>query len=136
MEDIVYLSGSISGCPDGNRSSFEVAERSLRGMGLEVVNPHVICADLDEDSTQEEYIRVCVKAMLRCTRVVVLEDWERSRGVHSEVIVALKTGIPVQESLSRNCCEETLIPIGVDRLPEILSRLSMLEKEYLLDTLR
>lgn len=94
-----YISGKISGVPNGNKSLFEMWENRLMDKGYMVLNPHTICAHLNQETTVwEEYMRVNVPAMLKCEIVVLLPKWEESEGAIWEFFVATRFGIPAVEA--------------------------------------
>jgi hypothetical protein len=136
MRGITYLSGPISGCPNGNKQAFHAMSAVLISQGVVTLNPHVLCEDMGADSTQEDYLKVCLKAVLSSNRVLLLEGWERSRGAHVEVIAALKAGIPVH--VSKRPADGILdsTHLSPSALPDILNRAANLEKEHIIDTLR
>ena len=92
MTRTIYISGPISGLPDGNRPAFAEMAATLRSKGWEVVNPHdLFAADVEE--SWEGYMRKDLAALLTCTHLVMLPGWERSRGAQLEKLVADAVGI-------------------------------------------
>lgn len=94
----VYISGKISGVPDLNRVKFDQAENYLRfrfgnGDNVMIINPHTILHN--HDKTWESFMRVDLRYMLKCNIVVVLDDWNKSRGAIIEVLLAGIVAIPV-----------------------------------------
>ena len=88
----IYISGPISGLPDGNRPAFAEMATTLRSKGWEVVNPHdLFAADVEE--SWEGYMRKDLAALLTCTHLVMLPGWEQSRGAQLEKLVADAVGI-------------------------------------------
>ena len=89
---IIYISGPISGLPDGNRPAFAEMAVTWRSKGWEVVNPHdLFTADAEE--SWEGYMRKDLAALLTCTHIVMLPGWEHSRGARLERTVANAVGI-------------------------------------------
>lgn len=94
-----YISGKISGIPNGNKSLFETWEHRLQDKGYMVLNPHRICDHLDPKTTSwEEYMRVNVPEMLKADKVVLLPNWKDSEGAIWEFFVATRFGIPVLDA--------------------------------------
>jgi len=88
----IYISGPISGMPDGNRPAFAEMAATLRSKGWVVVNPHdLFAADVEE--SWEGYMRKDLAALLTCTHIVMLPGWELSRGAQLEKLVADAVGI-------------------------------------------
>ena len=88
----IYISGPISGLPDGNRPAFAEMAVTWRSKGWEVVNPHdPFTADAEE--SWEGYMRKDLAALLTCTHIVMLPEWEQSRGAQLEKLVADAVGI-------------------------------------------
>jgi len=89
----IYISGPISGLPDGNRPAFAEMAATLRSKGWAVVNPHdLFAADVEE--SWEGYMRKDLAALLTCTHIVMLPGWEQSRGAQLEKQVADAVGMP------------------------------------------
>jgi nucleoside 2-deoxyribosyltransferase len=88
----VYVSGPISGMPDGNRAAFREAERVLREAGYEVFNPHALRLPVDVD--WYEAMRQCVGELVKCGGVALLADWDRSEGAMLEQWIASALNIP------------------------------------------
>lgn len=89
----IYISGPISGLPDGNRPAFAEMAATLRSKGWVVVNPHdLFAADVEE--SWEGYMRKDLAALLTCTHIVMLPGWEQSRGAQLEKQVADAVGMP------------------------------------------
>lgn len=96
-EESYYLSGKMSGLADLNRPKFNAAEDllySLFGRGVIVINPHTLA--MHEPKTWENFMRNDIRAMLRCSNVVVLDDWQNSRGAIIEVLLANALGIVIR----------------------------------------
>lgn len=91
----IYISGKITGVPDDNKPKFAAAEAALIAQGHEVINPHKVLA-FDPIYTWENYMIADIKALVDCDKVVVLDDWQDSRGALVEVELALHLGIPVR----------------------------------------
>lgn len=92
-----YLSGPMSGLPDGNLPAFRETTARLRSLGLKIISPH----ELDETI---EVVGVCWADYLRrdlavlagqCQGVIVMSGWTRSKGAQLEVHVARCLGMPV-----------------------------------------
>ena len=93
--EVVYISGRISGLPDQNKPKFEAAENLFLKRGFIVINPHKLPED--HNKSWASYMKECIKALVDCDSVIVLDDWKQSSGAVREVFVALFLQIPVYE---------------------------------------
>jgi nucleoside 2-deoxyribosyltransferase len=96
----LYLSGKVSGLADLNKPKFAKYEEILLLHGWEVFNPHSIAPPtppLKKGGSDEwaYYMRHCIKALMDCDIVAVLDDWQQSRGAMIEVQTALDLGMQV-----------------------------------------
>jgi len=123
-----YISGPISGYPDGNKDSFYTTHKKLEeisirtGVNLQIVNPHdldLVAAppvDLNPDAHWIWCMRRDIKALCDCDAVVLLPGWELSRGARMEVWTAHKFGMPFFRIFDNGLVEEF---ISIDD-PEIV----------------
>lgn len=91
-QKIVYISGPMSGYPGKNYDAFHQAEKHLRALGYDVLNPAIH----PEQETWADFLRLDLAEVLRANAVAVLPGWEVSRGARLEVHVALELGVPVR----------------------------------------
>jgi len=92
---MTYISGQITGMPDGNRGAFSHAERLIQKSGKVAINPHTICAHLPDGSPWEDYMEVCLEALKYCDEVYMIEGWHLSKGARIEQAKAVDLGIKV-----------------------------------------
>ncbi len=108
-----YLSGPITGLPDGGVTMFRTVERWLHKHGAtRVVNPHELTLRMvGAVYGSPEYERWCnehpggrtgayaafmmqdLKALLRCQVIVLLPGWRTSVGATKELLTALHAGL-------------------------------------------
>ena len=98
----VYLAGPMSGIDNNNSDAFRKAAEDLRDRGLEVVSPvemdDEIGSDHDSGSLSEadyqDFLRRDIIRILQenVDALVVLPQWEQSRGVALEVHLARELG--------------------------------------------
>lgn len=96
MDKTFYISGKISGCKDLNKPKFDFTEGRLYmiyGTDIDVINPHSL--PVDHDGSWQSYMKTCIKHLTRAHFVVVLDDWQKSRGAIIEVLIAYILCIPV-----------------------------------------
>ena len=92
MENKIYISGKITGlkyCDPFIR--FRSAEKEWLKAGYEVVNPMVL--DHDHDKKWASYMRVCIKALMDCTHIYLMNNWQDSNGAIIEKNLADELGI-------------------------------------------
>jgi hypothetical protein len=74
-----YISGKITGDP-GYQEKFARVEGELARRGYTVMNP----ATLPGGFAYEDYMHVCLAMIDVCDVVVLLDDWQESRGARRE----------------------------------------------------
>ena len=77
------------------RRAAEVA-RSLWRMGFAVICPHTNSAMMGgTDLAEQAFLDGDIAMLGRCDVLVLLDDWERSKGTLGEMDCALQRGIPI-----------------------------------------
>lgn len=93
----IYLAGPITDIPNLNLDEFRKYEKLLKEKGFQVVVPHDLFKDMDTtDFHWEDYMKICLPAMMACERVITLNDWHKSKGTKLEVYNARELNIPVE----------------------------------------
>jgi hypothetical protein len=99
METKIYISGPVTGLPDGNKPEFDKVASRLFARGLPYFNPQDIPAPpesmTDKDEIWRYYMRACVKEIPDCTQIWMLPGWECSRGACWERNIAEMLGLLV-----------------------------------------
>lgn len=91
-DEIVYISGPMTGLPDYNRTAFFAAEKWLKEQGAIVLNP---AYSPDGLPSHEAYMTIAL-AMLRVAQFVfLLPNYRNSKGVAMELELAKEMGIPI-----------------------------------------
>jgi len=94
-----YVAGPMTGYPDWNQPAFMDMAARLRAVGHQVINP----AELHEASSEvpwDWYLRRDLAELVKCSQVVMLQGWERSKGarlganetIHTSTTGAKKAG--------------------------------------------
>jgi hypothetical protein len=98
-----YLAGPMRGIPLYNFPAFDAASAKLRADGWEIISP----AEMDrargfhetDSHVEPEFLKQAIfadlEAISTCDRIIVLPNWEKSKGVIVEVALADFLGIPV-----------------------------------------
>lgn len=84
----IYVSGAITGTTD-YMDRFDHAQRSLEEEGHKVINPADINSRLPEDTTYEQYMKVCMVLLDMAEGIYMLEGWNKSCGANRELGYAL-----------------------------------------------
>lgn len=90
---VVYLSGPMTGIKSYNYQAFHGAERRVRALGHDVINP-ARTGELDTKHLARpdwhDYMASAVRRMRDATAIHYLPGWEKSYGARMEAIVAEK----------------------------------------------
>ena len=84
----IYISGAITGTDD-YMERFEKAEKELTEQGYSVINPAKVNAQLPEDTSYEDYMKMCFCMLDMCDSICMLKDFEKSCGANREYGYAL-----------------------------------------------
>ena len=85
----IYISGAITGTDDYMKR-FAKAENELTEQGYSVVNPAKVNAQLPEDTTYEEYMKMCFCMLDMCEAIFMLQGCSKSCGANREYGYALE----------------------------------------------
>jgi hypothetical protein len=90
----VYISGGITGVSNF-KELFKNKQIELEGLGYETVNPAELDYVMPKTATWQEYMSICIPLLKMCDYIVMLENWEKSKGATAELEFANKNGILV-----------------------------------------
>ena len=84
----IYISGAISNTNDF-MERFANAEKELTEQCYSVVNPAKVNAQLPEDTSYEEYMKMSFCMLDMCIAIYMLQGWEKSCGANRELGYAM-----------------------------------------------
>lgn len=92
MNKRVYIIGAVTGLErEAVVAKFEKAANALKGAGMVPVNP----VDLvPAETSWNNAMRQCIAALVTCDAVVILPDWNNSKGAYLEVMIARNLDMP------------------------------------------
>lgn len=124
-----YIAGPISGCPKKNWPAFlDIENRIGRRYCLTPHRINYIVDDTDDlfedlfcdellDKSETVYFRKSVNALLNQARsIVLLHNWDRSKGAFAEYLLARRLGLPAFE-VSYTFVGSVYVPSGLVEVP-------------------
>ena len=84
----IYISGAITGTDD-YMERFSKAEKELTEQGYSVVNPAKVNAQLPDDTSYEEYMKMCFCMLDICEAIFMIQGWSKSFGANRELGYAM-----------------------------------------------
>ena len=85
----IYISGAISNTDDF-MERFAKAEKELTENGYSAINPAKVNAQLPEDTSYEEYMKMSFCMLDMCDGICMLKGWRKSRGSNREYWYAME----------------------------------------------
>lgn len=95
-QKVTYIAGPMTliGPPTWNYPAFEAMAHYLRACGWEVISPHELHPS-DSETPYDWFMRRDLAELVKCGRVVMLNQWEKSRGAKLEFTVAVDLGMEI-----------------------------------------
>lgn len=84
----IYISGAISNT-DNYMERFAEAEKGLTENGYSAINPAKVNAQLPEDTSYEDYMKMSFCMLDMCEAIFMLQGWSKSCGANRELEYAL-----------------------------------------------
>lgn len=94
MNKRIYISGAITGTTDFEER-FANAEKKLREMGYEPVNPAKVNAQMPKDMSWDEYMDMSMCMLSLCDSIYMLKGWKGSKGAAREFEKAKELGLNI-----------------------------------------
>lgn len=85
----------MTGLPELNFPAFFEAEKRLREVGFEVINP-ADRAGRTKGKSWDWYLRQCIKDMLEAEGLAMLPQWYGSKGANLEHHLAAELNMPIR----------------------------------------
>jgi hypothetical protein len=101
QNETIYISGPVTGIPEHNKPKFLLAEKMLLSYGCHVFNPTHIEGPIDPlegEALWQYYMHFCVRALPECEGILMLPDWQNSKGAKWEHRIAEMLGLAVYYS--------------------------------------
>ena len=92
MAKIIYISGKITG-DSGYKAKFKAVADKYEAQGHTVFNPAVL--PFSEAISWGSYMRIALEMLRICDTIVMLPDWQESKGARIELGFALEKGLEV-----------------------------------------
>lgn len=90
-DDVVYISGPMTGKPNANREAFDTAEKALVAVyGCRVINP---AKGLPDGLQYRQYMAHALQLLSCATAIFMLPGHEDSAGATMELICAQHDGL-------------------------------------------
>ncbi len=94
----IYISGPITGIDDYmNRFAQTENELVKHFKRCEVVNPAALNSSMPQGSKWGDYMMIALQAMRTCDAILLMDDWETSRGARVEREMAIGMGMTLIE---------------------------------------
>lgn len=83
MAKKIYIAGKVTGLPIHEVTmKFGSAQKELESKGFVAINPLEVVNDWQCD--WQTAMKKCIKALIECDAIVLLPDWEESKGAKIE----------------------------------------------------
>lgn len=93
----IYIAGKITGLPELEaQENFDHAERKLQELGYDTFNPFKHAKDTGiETHSWERIMKSCIANMMTCDGVLMLHNWQDSKGACLERTIAISLNMPI-----------------------------------------
>ena len=94
-DQVVYISGPMTGLPDYNRAAFDLRAKLIREAGYQVNNPADISRKHGLDKPYAFFFREAMRMLLQSDVLYVFGDITKSEGAQMEIKTAKMAEIPI-----------------------------------------
>lgn len=92
----IYIAGKISGFDEYSyRNKFANAEKHLRLLGHDVINPTYITQIGLDESYRDLIMEILGMILTTCDAIYMLDDWTKSEGAKSEYWMAKEMSLKI-----------------------------------------
>lgn len=94
-DEVIYLSGPMTGIPEYNHPAFDRAMKNLQLRGRVVKSPHTVQPTIKAhaDMIWSDWLKLDLVILLtECNAIAMLDGWERSHGARLELYNAIALG--------------------------------------------
>ena len=97
----IFISGPMTGYPEFNFPYFNCVARQLKDAGLDFVNPVDVCKKykketvLSDPAKFQQMVDEQQKLERECDAILLLDGWEKSKGVRLELKTALELDMKI-----------------------------------------
>jgi hypothetical protein len=90
---IIYIAGKVTGIPHSEcKEKFTKAEFILKKKGYSPINPLRL---VDPSTNWQNSMKICIRLLLDCDAIYLLQDWKKSKGAKIEFAIAKLTGLKI-----------------------------------------
>ena len=104
----IYIAGPVTGDPD-YMEKFNKAEEKLKNEGWTVINPVKVNANLPDDTTWDQYLRMGYTMLDICDSILMLHGFENSKGAVRELGYAQEQGITIYLDNWSPCIQDEIL---------------------------
>lgn len=105
----IYISGKITGETHyiekfSKAYAYLMKKYHKQYKDLKILNPIILTNHLKAGSSWEDYMKICIKELIDCDIIYMLNDWRRSKGaiLEHEIASQLKIKIIYQGEIDEN----------------------------------
>jgi hypothetical protein len=90
----IYIAGKVSGEPIAECTmKFGTAQKEIENQGFKAINPLEVVGDWQ--TPWQPAMKLCLLALICCDAILLLDDWQDSRGAMIEQKLAQDLGIKI-----------------------------------------
>ena len=94
---LVYIAGPMSDLPDANYAAFHALQKRLELSGIRAENPAQPKLGSERSQRYGTYVRRGLLRLLKCDAIMLLPNWDKSRGAVLEALSAYRMQMPAYQ---------------------------------------